>query len=69
MGAVVAAAVPLVGNGAAGQVSAVTANQVDPTTRRKNRRTAILLGVFAVLVFFSSVPFWQNLVQTALNAR
>ena len=50
-------------------MSAVTANQVDPTTRRKIRSTAILLGVFAVLVFFSSVPFWQNLVQTALNAR
>ena len=50
-------------------MSAVTANPVDPATRRRNRRTAILLGIFAVLVFFSSVPFWQNLVQTALNAR
>jgi hypothetical protein len=47
----------------------MTANQVDPATRRRNRRTALLLGIFAVLVFFSSVPFWQNLVQTALNAR
>ena len=26
------------------------------------------IGLTAVLVFFSSVPFWQNLVQTALNA-
>lgn len=50
-------------------MSAMTANQVDQTTRRKNRRTALLLGIFAVLVFLSSVPFWQNLVQQALNAR
>ena len=50
-------------------MSAVTANQVDEATRRKNRRTAIVLGIFVVLVFLSSVPFWQNLVQTALNAR
>ena len=48
---------------------ALLESELDPATRRKNRRTAILLGVFAVLVFFSSVPFWQNLVQTALNAR
>ncbi len=45
------------------------ARPVDDATRRRNRRTAILLGIFVVLVFFSSVPFWQNLVQTALNAR
>ena len=50
-------------------MSVVTAHQVDPATRRKNRRTAILLGIIVVVVFFSSVPFWQNLVQTALNAR
>ena len=50
-------------------MSTVAAPQVDETTRRRNRRTALLLGIFAVLVFFSSVPFWQNLVQTALNAR
>jgi hypothetical protein len=47
----------------------MTANQVDPATRRRKCRTALMLGIFAVLVFFSSVPFWQNLVQTALNAR
>lgn len=50
-------------------MSVVTTHQVDPATRRKNRRTAILLGIIVVVVFFSSVPFWQNLVQTALNAR
>ncbi|MDX1592695.1 MAG: hypothetical protein R3298_00510 [Gammaproteobacteria bacterium] len=41
---------------------------VDDATRRRNRRTALLLGAFAIVVFFSSVPFWKNLIQTALNA-
>ncbi len=50
-------------------MSAVSTKHLDPATRRRNRRTAILLGIFVVLVFFSSVNFWQNLLQTALNAR
>jgi len=42
---------------------------VDDATRRRNRRVGLLLGVFAVAVFLSSVPFWQKLVQAALDAQ
>jgi|GEM_PF-2419578 len=68
MGTAFAAAIPLLGNGTENQMTTVI-TPVDDATRRRNRRVGLLLGVFAVAVFLSSVPFWQKLVQAALDAQ
>lgn len=36
--------------------------------RRKNLRTAWLLGAFVVFIALSSVPFWKGLYQLAMGA-
>ncbi len=36
---------------------------MDESLRRKNVRTAWLLGGFAVFMLVSSVPFWKGLVR------
>ena len=41
--------------------------QRNPELRKKNIRTAIILGVIAVLVMLSSVPFWINLFKMAID--
>ena len=43
--------------------------QVDDATRRRNRRTAWVLGLIALGLLLASVPFWQNLVQVATAPR
>ena len=39
----------------------------NPELRKKNIRTAIVLGVVAVLVMLLSVPFWVNLFKMAID--
>lgn len=41
--------------------------QQSPDLRKKNVRTAVILGVIAVLVMLSSVPFWINLFKMAID--
>ncbi len=39
-----------------------TTSQQD-NLRRKNIRTALLLGAFAIFILVTSVPFWQGLFK------
>ena len=41
--------------------------QQDPRLRKKNIRTAVILGVIAVVVMLLSVPFWVNLFKLAID--
>ncbi|MEE4294689.1 MAG: hypothetical protein V2I79_12060 [Xanthomonadales bacterium] len=41
--------------------------QQNPQLRKKNIRTAVILGVIAVVVMLLSVPFWINLFKLAID--
>ncbi len=41
--------------------------QQSPELRRKNIGIALLLAGFALLVFFTSVPFWQGISRIIGN--
>jgi hypothetical protein len=36
---------------------------IGPDLKRKNIRLALLLGIVALVTFFTSVPFWKGLFK------
>ena len=44
-----------------------TMNQQSPELRKKNILVALVLAGFALLVFFTSVPFWTGIFRIVGN--
>ena len=45
----------------------MTATPKSAELRRRNIRTALLLGAFAAFIFVTSFPFWQGLFRLVGN--